>query len=88
MSQSKFKIGSLIKCKKEQAEGHVVMIMNPMQDKTRLYYCSMYPGAMPMYEYVEVVDLNCSTFDNDGRLGVMQALNTFREHELEQVEHE
>lgn len=79
---AKFKVGQKIKTKKDEVEGHVVMIFNPFLAKERVYYCSMYPGAQPDYEYVNVVDLCCSGIDNKGRVETLQALNKYKEKEL------
>ena len=83
--ESKFKVGQRIKIKDHQGniiEGHIVLILNPFLEK-RIYYCSMYPGAMSDYEYVSVVDLNCCGIDNSGKIQTLQALNKFSEDELE-----
>lgn len=83
--QAKFKVGERIKTKDKRGnviEGHIVLILNPFSEK-RVYFCSMYPGALDGYEYVSVVDLNCSSIDNDGRITTLQALNLFKEEELE-----
>jgi alkylation response protein AidB-like acyl-CoA dehydrogenase len=63
-------------------EGHVVLILNPFSDE-RIYYCSMYPGALDNCEYVHVVDLNCSEIDNFGKVETLQVLNKYNEDELE-----
>jgi len=79
-----YKIGDRIKIKDEfgeWVEGHVVLIMNPFSDEHREYYCSMYPGAMSNYYYVEVVDLSLGCID-DGKFSTTQALNKFKEKDL------
>jgi len=83
--ESKFKVGQKIKIKDRHGnvvEGHIVLILNPFSEN-RIYYCSMYPGALPNYEYVSVVDLNCCGIDNNGKIETLQALNKFGEDELE-----
>lgn len=83
--ESKFKVGQRIKTIDkfgDVIEGHVVLILNPFTDN-RIYYCSMYPGACAGYEYVSVVDLNCCSIDNDGKVSTLQALNIYSEDELE-----
>ena len=80
---AKFRVGQKIKTKKDEVEGHVVMIFNPFLETERVYYCSMYPGACSNYVYVNVVDLCCSGIDNEGRVETMQALNKYKEEELE-----
>lgn len=82
---AKFKVGQRIITKDGQGnliKGHVVLILNTFSDD-RIYYCSMYPGAMPNYEYVSVVDLNCCCIDNDGKIYTLCVLNKFSETELE-----
>jgi len=82
MSNPKYKIGERIKVKNtHNEEGHVVLIMNSMSDD-REYYCSMYPGAMSEYYWIECVDLAMNVFDDD-KVVTTQALNKFREEELE-----
>ena len=91
MSNPKYKIGERIKVKNihnersqidwDYSEGHVVLIMNSMSDD-REYYCSMYPGAMSEYYWIECVDLAMNVFDDD-KVVTTQALNKFREEELE-----
>lgn len=81
--KTKFKIGQRIRYVDdwgEYVEGHVVLIMNPSDP---IYYCSMYPGAMSGYEWVYVIDLNGTSIDDDGKIETLQALNKFKESELE-----
>ena len=83
--ESKFKVGQRIKITDKYGdivEGHIVLILNPFSEN-RIYYCSMYPGALSGYEYVSVVDLNCCGIDNNGKIETLQALNKFSEDELE-----
>ncbi len=85
--EPKFKVGQRIKVRDKYydvVEGHVVLILNSFSDD-RVYYCSMYPGALPEYVYVSVVDLNCCEIDNSGVVSTLQALNTFSEEELELI---
>lgn len=82
--KTKFIVGYRIKIKDNKnnlVEGHIVLILNPFSEN-RIYYCSMYPGALPGYEYVSVVDLNCCDIDNSGRISTLQALNKFNEDEF------
>jgi hypothetical protein len=85
MERNKYRIGQRIKIKDkfgDYFEGHVVLILNPFSDE-RIYYCSMYPGALDNCEYVHVVDLNCSGIDNFGKVETLQVLNKYNEDELE-----
>jgi len=85
----KFNVGDRIKIKdkyNDTVEGHITLILNPFNDD-RIYYCSMYPGALGNYQYVSVVDLNCCAI-SDGKIQTLQALNTFNESELELVSNE
>jgi hypothetical protein len=84
MSAPRFKISDRIKVKDEYDEyfeGHVVIIMNPFLDE-REYYCSMYPGALSNYCYVDCVDLSMDLL-NDGKINTLQALNKYSENQLE-----
>ncbi len=81
----KFNVGQRIKIKDKHGVyigGHVVLILNMFSDD-RVYYCSMYPGALEGYEYVSVVDLNSCGFDDEGRISIVQPLNKYKEDELE-----
>lgn len=83
---SKYKVGQTINVMDKYGDivkGHIVLILHPFEADKRVYYCSMYPGALPDYEYVEVVDLNCISMDNSGRVSKFHALNLFKEDELE-----
>ena len=87
MPMPKYKIGERIKIKdqfNEYVEGHIVLIMNSLSDD-REYYCSMYPGAMPNYHYVECADLSMNLLD-DGKIYILHALNKFTEDQLEYVD--
>jgi hypothetical protein len=83
--ESKFKVGQRITVKDKHGdviEGHVVLILNPFSE-SRVYYCSMYPGALTEYEYVSVVDLNGCAINDEGKVETLHALNKFSEDELE-----
>lgn len=85
MSDPKFKIGEIIKVKDQYGdwvEGHVVLIMNSRSDD-REYYCSMYPGSLPNYYWINCADLTEVVID--GKINTLQALNKFKESELEFV---
>jgi len=55
--------------------------MNSLSDD-REYYCSMYPGALSGYHYIDCIDLALNVF-TDGKIYTTQALNKFREDQLE-----
>lgn len=85
---SKYKVGqriSVIDKYGDKVEGHIALILHPFEPDKRVYYCSMYPGALPNYEYVGVIDLNCISLDNSGRVSTVHALNLFKEDELKLV---
>jgi hypothetical protein len=80
--KSKFKVGQQIKLRNSDDKGHIVLILNPFSEDS-IYYCSMYPGSMPGYEWVSVVDLNGCSIDNNGKVSTLQTLNKFSEEDLE-----
>jgi len=43
----------------------------------------MYPGALPNYEYIHCVDLIGGVLCDEGGVITLQALNKFKEEELE-----
>lgn len=84
MSTPKFNISDTIRFKDEfgeYVEGYVVLIMNSTSEE-REYYCSMYPGAISGYYWINCVDL-CSSNLEDGRCVTLQVLNKFTEDQLE-----
>lgn len=75
----KYKLGTKIIHIDEYGEevfGHVVMFMDGD------YYCSMYPGAMSNYYWIHCVDLASGVIDEEGDILTLQALNKFKEDEL------
>ena len=83
---SKYQVGQRINIMDkygDKVQGHIVLILHPFEPERRVYYCSMYPGALSDYEYVSVIDLNCISLDNSGRIPTTHALNLFKEDELE-----